>query len=457
MFSSYFRGRPTKTHMAQKSSKTAGRWHSQNRYKRLEVESLEARELMSVTPLNTAAVQAAFASHAAVIGPIAPAASVAPLPKVVLTEVTTPNASSVTVDYSISGANVTSPLGFSVYRSDKPTLDASSTLIGSQTINPSTDPGDLKVGAHAVTLLNGTNLPPNQALPYVVVVANPNGSVREAAGSVNAAYFRTFELGVLAHGGGTGIEAVQNTSASENYFESDFAAELKAVDHYDDVIAYNWEDLDYIPAPGLAVEAGDRLYQQVVARADQLAAGHKGDVVDLHFISHSRGAVVTSQAMQDLLGTTDPALQGSYIKATFLDPHPANAATTNLLDTYLPMNGLIMGHHSQILSAMNDPVFVVIPSNVKEAEVYWEHTDQSHMTLFHPVVDALAKTFYQPWGAGPSDGVIVNESSVPIQWHDLTNRFDPTYLHGTEIGGIGHYEIALYYEAHIIDQGLAAA
>ncbi|HEV3138722.1 MAG TPA: hypothetical protein VGZ26_12480, partial [Pirellulales bacterium] len=88
MFSSYFRGRPTKTRASSKSSKMAGRWQSQNRYKRLEAESLEARELMSVTPLNTAAVQAAFSSHAAVIGPIAPAFTVAPMSKLALTEAT---------------------------------------------------------------------------------------------------------------------------------------------------------------------------------------------------------------------------------------------------------------------------------------------------------------------------------------------------------------------------------
>lgn len=44
---------------------------------------------------------------------------------------------------------------------------------------------------------------------------------------------------------------------------------------------------------------------------------HVGEVVDLQFIGHSRGAVVASEA---LVATTDPALEGSYTVATLLDP-----------------------------------------------------------------------------------------------------------------------------------------
>ena len=58
--------------------------------------------------------------------------------------------------------------------------------------------------------------------------------------------------------------------------------------------------------------------------------GHRnlvaGSPVDLHFIGHSEGAVVNTQAIVSLESMMTPELKAGYIKDTLLDPHAANNA-----------------------------------------------------------------------------------------------------------------------------------
>jgi hypothetical protein len=356
------------------------------------------------------------------------------LPQFNLTEATTLNDTSVQVSYSITGAAVTAPLTFQFYRSSQPTLNAGSTLVGTQTL-AATDTTDLSVGSHKVAMTSGTTLTPDVPQEYIVVVANANGAVNEAAASVNTAYFQTFMVGAISHG-------LELTGTAIPSWESQMASALVADDQYNDVIAFNWVTESRELKSGVAITAGTQLEQQVITEANSLASAHLGDVVDLQFIGHSRGAVVISQAMLDLVGTTDPALEGSYIKATFLDAHPASSANLSLQSTSSVLAALAIDTFEIV---DKDPA-VVIPPNVKDVEVYYEHTPYQDLVTIDPTEYSTVNL----WGEGPGQG-IVNDSSATIQWTNLTSAA------GNTTTAVGHSEVPLWYTEFVVDEGLAAS
>jgi hypothetical protein len=366
------------------------------------------------------------------------------LPELTMTKATTLDAKSVSVSYTIANANITQSLRFDVYRSDQPIVDGTSKLIGTQIINPASNSTALSQGSHVnVKLIAGTALPPNQSLPYIVVVADGDNNVTEDPASTNVAYFRTFVLGAVAHGFNS------TTSTTTPSWETRMANELQTVDHYDGVIAFNWMATARLQRSGQAVAAGDQLYSQIIVAADSLAAGHAGDVVDLHLIGHSRGAVVVNRALQDLVGTTDPALQGSYIRETLLDPHPAGSSTLSLYSANPATSFLVVPAYRQMEQAMADPQ-ISIPRNVAVAEVYYQHTAYTAFRNSNSTEFAL-----NIWGEGPNNG-IVNNSPSAIQWHNLTGVVDTTIgPSGRAIGPIGHSEITDWYETHIVVAGVA--
>jgi hypothetical protein len=365
------------------------------------------------------------------------------LPKVVLTQATTVHSQSVTINYRISGAKVTSALGVDIYRSSTDSLSGTHELIGSTTIGTA----DLTIGKHSVSLIPGTDLTPDTKMEYVIVVANQNDAVAEAKGSTDTVFFRTFMLGALSHG--LDISGPTATPA----WEVNTAHDLVKDDGYDGAIAFNWVAASRLLSSGEAAAAGDRLFKMVVSTANRLAAAHAGDVVDLNFIGHSRGAVVVSRAMQDLVGTRDRALMGSYITATLLDPHPAGTSTLTLFSA-APTSASIVSLYTTVEEINADPQ-IVIPSNVSSCQVIFQH---SIFSDFPP--SAIGEGALNLWGEGPADG-IVNQSAAAIQFTALTDQVDQTNIPGPgnagtgPIGPIGHSEVPLWYEAHIVDAGLA--
>ncbi len=248
------------------------------------------------------------------------------LPLVQLIKATTVNAKSVTVNYSVSGKSITQQLRFDVYRSSTDSLSTGTHVyLGSTTLGPS----DLTVGVHSAALISGTSLPPDIRMEYIIVAANQDGKLAEAPGSSNTAYFQKLVLGVVSHG----YIPLGDLITSVPYWEDNMANDLRGnalKANYNAVIPFNWVLTSNVKAPGMAIAAGNTLFAQVVTEAHKLAAAHEGDVVDMHFIGHSRGAVVVNQAILDLHGIKDATLEGSYIRETLLDPHPANKATLAL-------------------------------------------------------------------------------------------------------------------------------
>src|SRR5262249_23645514 len=139
---------------------------------------------------------------------------------------------------------------------------------------------------------------------------------------------------------------------------------------YDAVIPYNW--IAASDVPGRAAMQGPRLASEILAAASQFPPS---DPVDLHFIGHTEGAVVNTQAIIALQSSMTPQLKAGYMKDTLLDPHPASNAIPG--QEYSVTSGLLgrlaTAEISSFQSKAKDPP-VFIPSIVNDAEVFYQHT-----------------------------------------------------------------------------------
>jgi VCBS repeat-containing protein len=123
---------------------------------------------------------------------------------------------------------------------------------------------------------------------------------------------------------------------------------------HDAAIDYHWEQqsatnsvpgrqLDFLQPPPTGQNgqywtrfSGNQMDQQLIESIPGMLPGFDADkdVVDVHFIGHSRGGVVISEALQDLNGSAQDSqwniqnvphwLSAGYPMMTLLDPHPAN-------------------------------------------------------------------------------------------------------------------------------------
>ncbi len=121
-------------------------------------------------------------------------------------------------------------------------------------------------------------------------------------------------------------------------------------------------------------------------------------VVDLHFIGHSEGAVVNSQALIRLdQAGLPPNLQAGFIQMTMLDPHSANNAVKGPQYSVGegPLGWIAKMEINAYQSKADDPL-VVVPANVQEADVFYQHT---------PVQEAETNDgLYNLWGQVPVIG-----------------------------------------------------
>ncbi len=365
-----------------------------------------------------------------------------------LTFATTSDARTIRVNYTITGdslggQNVT----FNIYRSATFNSPGGAQLIGTATI-PGSDSSDLSAGTHtgvklSLTAPNGqplTALTPNTTLPFVVVVANLDGS---------SASFETHVLGVIAHGLESDPFLVYTDQVPG--WETQMAKDLLH-EGYQAVIPFNWVRLSVLPFPFAITIASNLLYDQVVSEANQLAGQHPGDVVDISFIGHSRGTVVISEVLQDLVGTIDPALQGGYMQMTLLDPHPANTAFSQFsVASFLPEASAVAAFVTDFENATQDPQ-VVIPSNVKQVQVFDQQTPAGQLGFLLGALEAtsegqLISQFLEfvvnLWGERAAS--LINQSGQPIKETNLSNVF------ATGIGLIGHSDVPLWYLANVVE------
>ena len=329
------------------------------------------------------------------------------LPNIAMLSATTIDSQSVTVTYDVQNAPITQPIHIQVFRSASSTLDASSVPVGpelvvspssattSATLDAAGQPAE-SLGRHQVTLTLPGGLPLNPRHPYVVVVADPGNTTPESNKADNSTSFRTHVIGVITHGG------VQPKKwAAGPPWERKMAAQLTA-DGYDTVIPFNWVlDSNH---PGAAARQATRLAEQVIQAADQFPPA---DPVDIHFIGHSEGAVVNSQAILLLnqAGWT-PGTNAGYLKVTMLDPHAANTGVPG--QQYCVSNG-VLGRVAKMYidhfqSRAKDPI-PIVTSNVDSAEVFYQHTPVSQ-------THGSNSGIYNLWGQVPVRGA--------ANYYDLT-------------------------------------
>jgi hypothetical protein len=252
-----------------------------------------------------------------------------------------------------------------------------------------------------------------------VVTANPGSDTAVANPGSQSASFRIYTIGVITHGG----VQPKKWKLGGPPWEHQMAKALKA-DGYDAVIPYNW--VAESNHPGAAAEQAPRLAQRIEQTTSEFPAGA---VVDLHLIGHSEGTVINSRVVQ-WLNKEDawtPGLNAGYLKMTMLDPHAANNGVRG--QQYSVSNGFLgliaRGEIDAFQSKAKDPA-VVVPPNVQDAEVFYQHT---------PVRES----------GGSNDGIYNLWGQVPV--HGAASYFNLT---APGISHSGKFGVQNWYMANVV-------
>src|SRR5262249_19356478 len=148
---------------------------------------------------------------------------------------------------------------------------------------------------------------------FVLAVADPNNLIVETNEANNVADFRKLALAAVVHG----FEPTGTLPA----WTGDAAAALEARG-FADAIVFDSTATSELPIPGKAVLAGVHLANQLRLEAAAIAT-RPNDVVDLQVIGHSRGTVVSGQALTQIQANPGNELRNGYVVMTMLDPHAA--------------------------------------------------------------------------------------------------------------------------------------
>ena len=365
-----------------------------------------------------------------------------------LAKATTTDASSVTVDYTVSGKGPSKPIDFKFFRSSAPNVandPSGGSLIGE---NVDTQPGDLASGKHTVTFLKGVDLPPDAKRPYVVVVAT-SGTDKSST------YFRKWRLATVAHGY-AGYNTLLDPGAQSRTIAwvNTMADFLKGFHYCDDAIRYLWVSDSIAENPNMLRVNGKRLALQIQQYVSNKSTSHPGDVIDLLMVGHSRGTVVISQALQNL---TSKDLTGSNVAIVLLDCHPASRLSNppaHVTCDYSAeaasvkvIKGMsVIEYLTFFQNVVNDPE-IVIPNgiNIKSIDVWWQHTTVQCLKQYQP----QPGSYLNLWGIGALDNRITNNSGISITWHDVTTTETPST---NSTFPVGHEEVHQLYKDSLTQQ-----
>jgi hypothetical protein len=304
-----------------------------------------------------------------------------------------------------------------------------------------------------------------------LVVADPYNLVQEvdlsastpAGKDNNTGHFQVYLLGVVTHGFELGKQTLPD-------WVNNMTDALKS-QGYKWTIPFDWSPAGLTYAQlfkalfsrksihgdlGHVITKANELADKVKAAAEALApdADQTGDVVDVHFIGHSRGASVIGEAIARLQNTSVAALKGSFIRETMLDPHPATnfmtlaaakaalkAATRVRAPSYSLANqvsftrsiklhpGKTAADRMLIYQDRTGDPAPQFPANVQAGDVYFQHTPANLLPSFPDNVMNL-------WG---NEASIINNSSIGPIYYDLTWRH------------VSHGDVHDYYQANVIN------
>ncbi|MEH2464138.1 hypothetical protein [Nostoc sp.] len=383
---------------------------------------------------------------------------------IIRTDVSSENSSSKNLDEPIHFKIYRAPVVNSIPSSDSPDIRK----MGEEDISY---PAYLSPGEHSIKLISGTQLEPNTAFPNVVVEATYNDKK-------STIHFRKWMLGAVAHGfnrwnyyrliGTLGQIVMGGNWTGVPDWENNMVENLKKYDKYDYVMGFNWTDTCGDDKPHRAVEAGVRLSKQIVDLISTIRATQKpGDVVDIHLIGHSRGTVIVTEALNDLL----PRLRkgedlSSYIEFTLLDPHPANNYETPWADfgTFLDTMdanttvGIGLNHAPSSWNAKKitedfqgkvaDPS-LAIPQGIKKFDVWYQHTEAGCLTNA-----PYQQYIMNLWGLVGNKTI---QNSSGIELIPDQNLFNLTTLKDKQgrcqQPAVGHNQVPDVYEQQVVETG----
>ena len=320
-----------------------------------------------------------------------------PAPQVTMLAASTTDSQSVTITYDVKTPQ-TSPITLGFYRSADAAFSAIDDVpVESVVALPSVDSaGNLlsAVGVHTVSLPIPGGLPLNPAHPYVLAVANPTSA--SAADPTATASFRTYTIGIVTHGG---IQLGAYKQGGVPWANGMARTLLK--EGYDAVIPYNWVAASN--TAGAAAKQGPKLAKKVQELSARFPAN---DPVDLHFIGHSEGAVVNTQAIVALAQALTPQIAAGYWQDTLLDPHAANPDFTGTQYDTGGLLGPIARYAIDNFQARARDPLAYIPDRVNAAEVYYQQSSASHDHNSN-------RGIYNLWGQVPVRGDAVYYNLTP--------------------------------------------
>jgi hypothetical protein len=384
--------------------------------------------------------------------------ALAVLPDVVVDSLSTTDSRSLTVDYHVDFENVTEPLTINFYRSPTPQFDPNHNILLATQIDY-----DPAIGTHEdkdIPISGG--LAPNTLMPYVLAVANQDNAVAETTTGNDTAFFRTYVIGAVA----VGFDPSSLFTSTPATWVQTMASSLITQDGYQAAIPFTWDSA--YPDPQLIIDAGNTLAGEIMQAAESIPNLQPNDVIDLHLIGHSRGSVVVSEAIQDILADPPPLLNPTpaetsltrgYYKITLLDPHPANLLNlpdANIAPLSLPISFSSIAYDEGILSLaaayyyfeykVQDPT-VFIPSRVNEADILYEKTDAAD-------ISSLPESILNLQGLDPSKIIVQDPTQTQILADNLTGVLTVSPTGTQEV--TGHSEVHDWYLANVVQPGLLA-
>jgi probable HAF family extracellular repeat protein len=265
---------------------------------------------------------------------------------------------------------------------------------------------------------------------YVDAVADPDGVLQGFTIDNSQGYFHQYVIGAVSVG-------YKPFEIIPDGWVKPMADSLQATGYDGVVIPFaRWHSGKKDPTK--IVAAGDKLAALVMDQVDGLAGLKPNDVIDVHLIGHSRGSVVISEAMTELLADDPLAqLQHGYFKMTLLDPHPANSKY-GLNADFDPgtLGSLFQKKYVKFQDAVHDPD-VVVPARVNKVEILWEQTPVSELSGYEGYINL--------WGLDPSF----------IQFQGSQTAVDKLDLTGKPWGNshVGHTEVHDWYQKYYIPGG----